>query len=359
MKIRLSDIFIGEFPITQYFGKNPEMYAKYGYKGHNGVDWRTPLGTQILAAHDGEVVKVENDPNGYGINVRLWNKNGGFATIYAHLQKAVVVVGERVVAGQLIGFADNTGFSTGDHLHFSACRTDENGKRLNQDNGYGGWLNVLDKRIFEWDVKNLTEPVKPPSNGKGIYTEEEMTKMRLERDNNWNLYKTEQAEKDGLKEEVKHLNERVGNLERQWGEYINTLANKLDCKSDESAIVGKIETLITVEGGKNDAEGKAAQLQGLVDKYVTDIDRLEEDLDELKKRYVGIGQELKTAETACSEAEQAKKLMSEITLKQKDEIEKLKKVQPINDYTDFNLVLEILERRKEAIKKIINKILKR
>jgi len=344
MKIRLSDIFIGEFPITQYFGKNPEMYAKYGYKGHNGVDWRTPLGTQILAGHDGEVVRVEDDKSGYGIHVRLWNKEGKYATIYAHFQKAVVIVGEKLVAGQLLGLADSTGYSTGHHLHFSYCRTDDNGTRLNQDNGYGGWCNPLDGRSVEWDIKNLTEPVKPPSNGKGTYTEEEMTKMRLERDNNWNLYTAEKTRREGLKTQVKNLNDRIGNLERQWGELINSLANQLQCESDESAIKGKIEELLGFEDRLNESERRLGDSQKAITSYDIQLEKTKEDLTNKTLQYGICSIELKSCENASNELE--KRILEHIITidKQKNKIEILKQQQPINNYTSFQLIEEIIGR---------------
>lgn len=46
-------------PITQAFGENPVVYARFGLAGHNGVDFGVLVGTTVHAAADGEVVRVE------------------------------------------------------------------------------------------------------------------------------------------------------------------------------------------------------------------------------------------------------------------------------------------------------------
>lgn len=115
--------------ITQYFGANPAMYAdpKYGgIRGHNGVDFRALHGQPIYATHPGICYPEIDDHGGNGVVIRSdqsYDYNGQqvyFKTIYWHLtdSNAVVKTGQHVKAGDLIGYADNTGASTGDHLHF-------------------------------------------------------------------------------------------------------------------------------------------------------------------------------------------------------------------------------------------------
>ncbi len=111
--------------VTQRFGVNPSLYVKYGMKGHNGIDFRTrfidsPLAHRYaLAADAGEVAEVNLNTavSGYGIFVRMQHADGS-QTIYAHLTKTYVVVGQKVSAGGVIGLTGNTGDSTGPHLHF-------------------------------------------------------------------------------------------------------------------------------------------------------------------------------------------------------------------------------------------------
>jgi len=111
--------------ITQHFGDNPKMYARYGLKGHNGLDFRTkfndtPLGKrEIYAVDDGEITKVVRaQKNGYGTYV-LQRLKDGSQVLYGHQYVPKVKVCDHVKAGDVIGISDNTGDSTGPHLHLS------------------------------------------------------------------------------------------------------------------------------------------------------------------------------------------------------------------------------------------------
>lgn len=110
--------------ITQRFGENPSTYQKFGLPGHEGIDFVAPHGSEIYAAADGVVSDVRLDgfadpmAKPYGNQVRIQHAEG-FETIYAHLASAVVTPGQVVKARQLIALADNTGNSSGSHLHFS------------------------------------------------------------------------------------------------------------------------------------------------------------------------------------------------------------------------------------------------
>lgn len=114
--------------INQGFGKNPDWYAKYGLPGHEGVDVRAPHGSAIYAVADGTVIEVGDDRkkkteggHNYGVRVYLQHRDG-WVTIYAHLDSRLVNKGDSVKAGQTIGRADNTGNSSGSHLHLTLKR---------------------------------------------------------------------------------------------------------------------------------------------------------------------------------------------------------------------------------------------
>jgi hypothetical protein len=108
-----------EFPvITQSFGANPQIYAEYGFPGHEGVDFWALMGSKIFNCMEGEVYRVHEGGYGhpYGIHVGILHP-GGYRTIYAHLLRSIVTVGQAVEAGEVIGYADATGSSAGNHLH--------------------------------------------------------------------------------------------------------------------------------------------------------------------------------------------------------------------------------------------------
>lgn len=112
--------------VNQAFGLNPQTYAQFGLAGHNGIDFMATHGQPVYAAHDGTCYPEIDSSGGNGVVIRsseAYDYGGAqvhFKTIYWHLMKADAVVknGTQVKAGDLIGYADNTGFSTGDHLHF-------------------------------------------------------------------------------------------------------------------------------------------------------------------------------------------------------------------------------------------------
>jgi hypothetical protein len=105
--------------INQAFGANPDRYAQYGLPGHEGVDIYANHGDTIRAVAGGVVYAVDAVGTGhnYGIHVRV--SSGKHRMIYAHLLDVAVTVGNRVDGGDVIGRADNTGNSFGDHLHLT------------------------------------------------------------------------------------------------------------------------------------------------------------------------------------------------------------------------------------------------
>ena len=116
---------VDEHVITQHFGENPHIYAKFNQAGHEGLDFRAPVGANIYACADGEVYDIRpNDGNAYGLHVRLRHRFAGdngreYRTIYAHLSEVLVSRGQRVSAGERIALAGNTGHSFAPHLHLT------------------------------------------------------------------------------------------------------------------------------------------------------------------------------------------------------------------------------------------------
>ena len=95
--------------------------SNFGYRwgrNHNGLDIKVYTGDSIFSAFAGKVRVVKNQGRrGYGKYIVIRHDNG-LETVYAHLSKQMVKVGDIVESGELIGLGGNTGRSTGSHLHF-------------------------------------------------------------------------------------------------------------------------------------------------------------------------------------------------------------------------------------------------
>lgn len=85
-------------------------------KFHQGIDFAAPIGTDIMAPGDGKVTFV-GWKQGYG-NTVIINHGYGYSTLYGHLYKSVVTVGQKVKRGDIIALVGSTGKSTGPHLHY-------------------------------------------------------------------------------------------------------------------------------------------------------------------------------------------------------------------------------------------------
>lgn len=124
----------GNFGIAQLWGENPGFYSQYNYDGvallgHNGVDFLAPSGTLLYAVDAGEVARTGFEEGGFGNFILIRHAWG--ESLYAHLQSIAVSEGQPVARGQFIGVSDNTGGSTGPHLHFAV--------RINPYNRADGW----------------------------------------------------------------------------------------------------------------------------------------------------------------------------------------------------------------------------
>ena len=94
---------------------------------HTGVDFAAPTGTPIYATGNGVIVRAARDHSGYGLMVEI-DHGFGYRTLYAHLSKISVRVGQRVSRGEVLGLVGSTGLSVGPHLHYEVIR---NGRTVN------------------------------------------------------------------------------------------------------------------------------------------------------------------------------------------------------------------------------------
>jgi murein DD-endopeptidase MepM/ murein hydrolase activator NlpD len=99
---------------------------------HPGMDFSAPQGTEIRATGDGVVLRADNGAQGYGNHVVI-NHGYGYETLYGHMIKFVVHVGQQIKRGQLIGYVGSTGLSTAPHVHYEVHK---NGQIVNPINFY-------------------------------------------------------------------------------------------------------------------------------------------------------------------------------------------------------------------------------
>jgi murein DD-endopeptidase MepM/ murein hydrolase activator NlpD len=128
-------------------GFGPRIHPIYKtLRPHTGVDFTAPTGTPIYAPGNGVVTTVERNRHGYGLMVII-DHGYGYETLYAHLSKFNVRVGQEVKRGEVIGFVGNTGVSTAPHLHYEVIR---HGNKVNPINYF---FNDLTPEEFEYIIE--------------------------------------------------------------------------------------------------------------------------------------------------------------------------------------------------------------
>ena len=116
--------------------------GKYSHQGSNkyAIDWQMPQGTPVYAARGGLVVKVKDDSDLGGGDIKfdpfnnyvLIRHEDGTLGHYCHLKKGGVKVhpGQIVKTGDMIALSGSTGFSSGPHLHFCVFMTKDGKQRV-------------------------------------------------------------------------------------------------------------------------------------------------------------------------------------------------------------------------------------
>lgn len=95
-----------------------------GIHDGNAVDIGMPIGTPIRATASGKILVAKSSGynGGYGSYIVIDHLDGT-QTLYGHLSKVSVAVGETVSQGDNIGLSGNSGRSTGPHLHYKEIGT--------------------------------------------------------------------------------------------------------------------------------------------------------------------------------------------------------------------------------------------
>lgn len=188
---------------------NGKFRVSQQFKGtaHQGLDLVGVDSKTIHATVAGTVeIAGNNDPNGFGIYVRIKADGTGYRYYYGHMSRTLVNVGDHVTIGQAIGIEGSTGRSTGSHCHYEVRKTLDHGSYLNvstisgipnalgtYDDGYrpasviyqvyagGKWLpDVTNTEDYAGKFgQAITAMYVSPSEGEILY------RVRLNKDNKW------------------------------------------------------------------------------------------------------------------------------------------------------------------------------
>ena len=113
------------FPINTQLATSSRISSQYGQrihpisgkpKAHRGIDIAAPRGTPVYCAGNGRIARAGYD-KGYGWFVEIEHA-AGFSSLYGHLERLWVSVGDIVVIGEHIATVGQSGVATGNHLHF-------------------------------------------------------------------------------------------------------------------------------------------------------------------------------------------------------------------------------------------------
>ena len=155
-----------------------DFYKSIGMKAHNGQDWAAWHGEPVFhcATFPGKM-KIEKDfSGGIGVDVislepiefiqyrdgKKYAYKDHVKIRYWHLKAPVGYDGKIVHLGEQIGLADNTGSSSGDHVHLGAKRCTPDGESLDPNNGYTGAFDFTDHMIGTTDAKTASEYLRTP-----------------------------------------------------------------------------------------------------------------------------------------------------------------------------------------------------
>ncbi len=154
-----SDSALGSRDVLTWRGSTRVMFWGDG-RFHDGYDWALPEGTPLKAVADGEVFFAGlEEPFTCGskgavaaliVGIRhAVAESTIYESLYVHMSRVDVAVGESVSAGQLIGLSGNTGCSFGPHLHLTVRKVTQSGDKVVVDPF--GWEGGGDD---PWEVYN-------------------------------------------------------------------------------------------------------------------------------------------------------------------------------------------------------------
>lgn len=123
-----------QYRISSPYGSRKDPVTGVEGTFHYGIDFAVPVGTPVVAALTGSIVKSgwqDDKDHKAGFGYRVWQKVYGQNAyiVYAHLSKIAVSLGDSITAGTRIGLSGNTGKSSGPHLHLEVRQGEISGTK--------------------------------------------------------------------------------------------------------------------------------------------------------------------------------------------------------------------------------------
>ena len=122
-------VYTGNGKFTWPVPASSRISSEYGYRTspisgkrefHNGLDIPAPYGSAIVATEAGTVT-YSGWMNGYGYTIII-DHGSGITSLYGHNSSLVAKKGQKVSRGQTIAKCGSTGWSTGNHCHFTISK---------------------------------------------------------------------------------------------------------------------------------------------------------------------------------------------------------------------------------------------
>jgi murein DD-endopeptidase MepM/ murein hydrolase activator NlpD len=139
--IYLSTPFDGTHEVIQFFGQHPDHYAQYRYnsialKGHPGIDFAMPIGTNLFAVDNGRIMAISFEAGGFERYIKIEHRWG--ESFYAHVGEVQAEAGQLIKRNDVIAVSGPNRLDVEPHLHFAIRVTP-----YNRFDGWGGFIDPL------------------------------------------------------------------------------------------------------------------------------------------------------------------------------------------------------------------------
>ena len=140
---------INNFPfvLNQAWGILNASYNQFGFTRHNGIDMPIPFDKAVWCPVRVRVHAIGYNPTGSGNYVQCITMNkwevGGVSCyvlfVFMHNQEVLVKVGDILDVGDQLSIPDNTGFSTGPHIHAGFYRLNDDFTFMDKNDANGSF----------------------------------------------------------------------------------------------------------------------------------------------------------------------------------------------------------------------------